>query len=557
MGHLQTRSVSSIRLIFLACRSTSDTFASASGLISLAEGCGGKGWPAGAMGLRRGMMLVRGAGTTAADSAAFVWGAGAGDGLGAALAAGASFVAAAGFDGADAPPPERLDKPSRCTLPITALRVTPPNSLAIWLADWPSPHIFFSISTRSSVQDMDAPSGLAFRRARRSNISMAIWGGQPAIERPIVRGRAGSGKVWRAKFRQGVEVGMRKLLFTLGIAVWVVAHPVAAQTTPQEAAEVLAVNASAPAAVAGRVTADTLEAAVAGVRVLDEDALAVLGDAWHMGSLTKSMTATLAARLVEEGAITWDTRLGAVLGDAYPEMHADWQSSTLRALLTHLSGMGPNLQASSSRRLGDGPRSEYVAEMLSDPPSVAPGEFLYSNAGYVVAGAMLEAVGGASWEELMETYVFAPLGIESAGFGPPQGDAIQGHTVGFFGGLSAGGQGPAADNIPAMGPAGRVHMSAEDMLIYLRAHLIRDEAFLSAAAWDVLHAPVGEQDYAMGWGVGEDGSLVHSGSNTMWYAVAFVDPAAGLAVFVAVNSGDFDEVIEPVDEALRSLLEAQ
>ena len=55
----------------------------------------------------------------------------------------------------------RLDRPKRCTLPITALRVTPPNSLAITLADWPSPHIFFRTSTRSSVQDITPP--LEFR----------------------------------------------------------------------------------------------------------------------------------------------------------------------------------------------------------------------------------------------------------------------------------------------------------------------------------------------------------------------------------------------------------
>src|SRR5947209_10818831 len=46
----------------------------------------------------------------------------------------------------------RPDKPKRCTLPITALRVMPPNSPAIWLADRPSAHNFFKSSTRSSVQ---------------------------------------------------------------------------------------------------------------------------------------------------------------------------------------------------------------------------------------------------------------------------------------------------------------------------------------------------------------------------------------------------------------------
>src|SRR5258708_5590163 len=69
----------------------------------------------------------------------------------------------------------RPESPSRCTLPITALRVMPPSSPAIWLADNPSAQSFLSNSTRSSVQDMSlyplsempglpAESALAVRR---------------------------------------------------------------------------------------------------------------------------------------------------------------------------------------------------------------------------------------------------------------------------------------------------------------------------------------------------------------------------------------------------------
>src|SRR6202035_2199585 len=54
----------------------------------------------------------------------------------------------------------RPDSPRRCTLPITALRVMPPSSAAIWLADRPSPHNFFRLSTRSSVQVMRLPSAV-------------------------------------------------------------------------------------------------------------------------------------------------------------------------------------------------------------------------------------------------------------------------------------------------------------------------------------------------------------------------------------------------------------
>src|SRR5436190_18811809 len=55
----------------------------------------------------------------------------------------------------------RPESPRRWTLPITALRVMPPSSPAIWLADRPSPQSFLSRSTRSSVQDM----GLSIRRS--------------------------------------------------------------------------------------------------------------------------------------------------------------------------------------------------------------------------------------------------------------------------------------------------------------------------------------------------------------------------------------------------------
>ena len=46
----------------------------------------------------------------------------------------------------------RPDRPSRCTLPITAFRVTFPSSAAIWLADNPASQSFLSCSTRSSDQ---------------------------------------------------------------------------------------------------------------------------------------------------------------------------------------------------------------------------------------------------------------------------------------------------------------------------------------------------------------------------------------------------------------------
>src|SRR5690242_16845532 len=67
-------------------------------------------------------------------------------------AAGAAFLesfSSPGFTGEG-----RCSRPRRWALPITALRLTPPSSSAIWLAVAPLAHMFFRRSMRSSVQDI-------------------------------------------------------------------------------------------------------------------------------------------------------------------------------------------------------------------------------------------------------------------------------------------------------------------------------------------------------------------------------------------------------------------
>ena len=69
----------------------------------------------------------------------------------------------------------RPARPSRCTLPITALRVMPPSSAAIWLADSPSVHSFFSVSTRSSVQLMPQVPSVSRAAKSPSRIPLRVW----------------------------------------------------------------------------------------------------------------------------------------------------------------------------------------------------------------------------------------------------------------------------------------------------------------------------------------------------------------------------------------------
>lgn len=305
-------------------------------------------------------------------------------------------------------------------------------------------------------------------------------------------------------------------------------------------ARALADHPAIPGAAVGWVEAEASAMAVAGLRSFDGDPVQ-LADAWHLGSIGKSMTGFQAARMVADGRISWDMRVSGEDGPSLAE------------LLRHTSGLpanppwyryrllprdpGPTAQAGVRAQLVD------AALRRRDPDQ----GFLYSNLGYITAGHMLAAPSGTDWETLIMAELFEPFNLHSAGFGAPP--AILGHTARGH----ALQPGPRADNPPAFGPAGRVHMAPEDILTYLRLHLLRDPDVLPETAWRRLHEPLEGEAFGMGWMQREDGSIWHNGSNTYWYAEAFVDHATGRAGFVAVNSGNLPVVAPLVGEVLAAL----
>lgn len=256
-------------------------------------------------------------------------------------------------------------------------------------------------------------------------------------------------------------------------------------------------------------------------------------DLWHIGSITKSFTATLFARAVEAGAIGWDTPLGKRLKQV-PKRYA---GLTAFELLSHHAGLPADIPLPALLalpRIEADPRASrrrYVKLALAQPPIAEPRtRFAYSNIGYVLAGAMLEAATGLSWEDLLRREVLIPLGLGSAGHGPPGSPARIDQPRGH-----GGGQPVWLDNPAAMGPAGRLHMAAGDLLAWLTIHRDRPQGFLSPAAWRELHTPRFGGSYALGWFATADGGLWHNGSNTAWYAEAAIDGGTGLASIVCAN----------------------
>jgi len=295
-----------------------------------------------------------------------------------------------------------------------------------------------------------------------------------------------------------------------------------------------------------------LESGFVGVRALGHPDLIAADDQWHIGSLTKSMTATLAALLIERGQIGWETTVAEVLPDI--PMRPEYGAVTLTNLLTSSAGITPDATSAPSWGSLRGStlslteqRRQLAREYLALAPASPLGTFNYSNAGYIVAGAMLEQVTGKAWESLMTESLFAPLDMTSAGFGPPSGSTPLaepwGHSI-WDDGFAPVPAGPAADNPPAMGPAGTVHASMADLAKYYEMHLkgaMGTGSLVSAASFQSLHTPTPGTAYALGWGVVErdwGGGTVfqHDGSNNLWYADVWLAPAKRFGVLVLTNA---------------------
>jgi CubicO group peptidase (beta-lactamase class C family) len=323
-----------------------------------------------------------------------------------------------------------------------------------------------------------------------------------------------------------------------------------------------------PALAAAVMSSDGLQAqAVVGVRKRGAGTPATLDDLWHLGSNTKAMTATLAGRLVERGKLSWDATPAEVFPELAGDFHPDFRPVTLRQLLAHRAGVAVNLDWEKLARTSDvrEQRLAAVKQGLAARPAHPPGSrYLYSNLGYVIAGAMIERVTGRSWEDALRAEIFMPLGMTSAGFGgvgtPGSLDQPWGHLKG---GRPVETNGPAADNPPVLGPAGTVHGALADWAKFIGDHLrgLRGQAgLLQAATYRELATATAGGDYGLGWVVTRRDwagglALNHCGCNTLFFANVWLVPERDFAVLVVANQGE--DAFGATDAAVAAVVRAR
>ena len=243
---------------------------------------------------------------------------------------------------------------------------------------------------------------------------------------------------------------------------------------------------------------------------------------FDIGSLTKQFTAAAILRLQMDGRLSVDDPVG----DHVDGLRPDQAALTLHQLLTHTAGVPHGLGPDDEVIALD----DYIARVADTAGASTPiGQFAYSNVGYSLLGAVVEAVSGASYESYLHEALFEPAGMTQTGYVLP--DWTDATIAVGYDGIAVFGR-PNEQPWDVDGPGwnlranGGLLSTMPDLLRWDAA--LRGDDVLDAAAKQQLFAPhvplddEGDAYYGYGWTIVPlaDGTALiqHNGGNGVFFA---------------------------------------
>ena len=241
---------------------------------------------------------------------------------------------------------------------------------------------------------------------------------------------------------------------------------------------------------------------------------------FRLASVGKLFTQVAVGKLRDAGRLSLEDSVRRHL----PELPEAFASVTIAQLLEHRSGVAPmmRLDMADAPAMADARTArDLVALVAARPLSFEPGsQVQYSNGGYWLLGAVIEAASGQPYRDYVAQQIFVPLGMRSSGFDPGTDAAVPMTR------LTGPGQPPAAKPQPRIefaalkaSSAGDALSSAADMAAFATA-LIGDQLLSPATKAAVF--PARSQPGRIGQAGGAPGS------NTAFWV--FLDRDAWLIV---------------------------
>ncbi len=329
--------------------------------------------------------------------------------------------------------------------------------------------------------------------------------------------------------------------------------------------------------------------AASGLRQKGAPAATAIGDWLRIGSLSKAMTACMAAKLIDLGKLSWTLSLADALPDLAAGMLPAFRSVTVEQLLAHRGGLiamdneadvGLFLEflATQTKPLPEtfaGRRTFLAAWALQQAqPGVTPGQdFLYSNVGYMLVGMILEVRSGKSFTALFDELIVPLVGMPggpgvSLGLPTTAGLARQRGHVGALGALQVFDGYPPELQVwqdVLIQASGGVFATVIGYAKWQQLHqqaLGGESTPLPAAYVQRLRTPVG--DYVLGWEAGplpdafkQKVCLFHSGivEGFTAYSVIALDGQFAIGTFTNTEGQgtDPDWVLKLLTKAIIDL----
>jgi len=273
---------------------------------------------------------------------------------------------------------------------------------------------------------------------------------------------------------------------------------------------------------------------------------------FRLASLNKMFTAVAVLQLVDAGKLSLDDTISRHLPD-YPDQ-AIARSITLRQLLNHTSGLGDIFGEDFSRYSQTlQTHADYVSHFGATPPEQTPGsQDGYSNYGYVVLGAVIEAVTGQSYYDYVERHIYRIAGMTSSG-SEPESAVVPDRAVGYS--RQDGGWQPETASLPWRGTAaGGGYSTVGDMLKFGEA--LRKGKLVAPALLEAATAPQNHKAwYGYGFmvsGQGEERQYGHEGGAPGGNTAFVVLPSKGYVV-VGLSNTDPDAMENVVNFIARRL----
>lgn len=276
-----------------------------------------------------------------------------------------------------------------------------------------------------------------------------------------------------------------------------------------------------------------------------------------VGSVSKSFTAAALAMLVDDGKLTWDTRLSDHLPDFRLKDAYRTREVTVRDALSHRTGYARNDLVWYGSPFD---RGEVLKKMrVVEPEAAFRTRFIYNNIMFTAAGELIPAVTGdeTGWDQFVADRLFKPLKMTTASTSvrhlPKDGDVATPHEK------VKGKPAPVPwRNIDNAGPAGAVNASAADMAEYLKFQLSQgkgpDKRLVKRDVFEEMHRPqtlIGKpafafnpealsRSYGLGWFLSDHKGkrvIEHGGNIDGMTAQVGMLPDEKLGVVILANAG--------------------